>query len=207
MKNPSVNSISDLKKAHHAKKEEITKRLEEFKNLSVEEQRKEFMFCTLTPQSNAQRCWQAVEQLSPLKNPTEKQIIEILKTKTRFHNNKTRYLIENKAKWNNLRVALNNPNIKELRNYIAENVKGYGLKEASHFLRNIGKSNSQIAILDRHILKNLKALGVIEDDKIKSKKDYLEKEAKYLDFAQKANIPADELDLLWWSQENGEVFK
>ena len=54
-----------------------------------------------------------------------------------------------------------------LRNFIAENVKGYGLKEASHFLRNIGKSDNQIAILDRHILRNLKALDIIEEEKIK----------------------------------------
>jgi N-glycosylase/DNA lyase len=102
---------------------------------------------------------------------------------------------------------LKKDNILELRNWLADNVKGYGLKEASHFLRNVGKSNNQIAILDRHILKNLQAHRVIQDTKIKNKKDYLEKEQKYLEFANQTGIPADELDLFWWSQENGEIFK
>jgi N-glycosylase/DNA lyase len=39
----------------------------------------------------------------------------------------------------------------ELRRYLAENVPGVGLKEASHFLRNIGYANS-LAIIDRHIV-------------------------------------------------------
>jgi N-glycosylase/DNA lyase len=171
------------------------------------EQQKEFMFCTLTPQSNAQRCWSAVEEIFRNKELTETNIREVLKTRTRFHNNKTRYILKNKVLWNNIGLLLNNTNILELRNWLADNVKGYGLKEASHFLRNVGKSNNQIAILDRHILKNLKKHNLIQETKIKSRKDYLEKEAKYLEFAHKTSIPADELDLLWWSQENGSIFK
>jgi len=89
----------------------------------------------------------------------------------------------------------------------SKNVKGYGLKEASHFLRNIGLSNNKIAILDRHILRNLKELGLIKDAKIKSPKHYLETEQIFLAHADRMRIPADELDLHWWSQENGEIFK
>ena len=76
-----------------------------------------------------------------------------------------------------------------------------GLKEASHFLRNIGKSNNQIAILDRHILRNLRVEGV------KSRKDYFEIEKMFLKRASDEGVTADELDLIWWSKENGEVFK
>ena len=94
-----------------------------------------------------------------------------------------------------------------MRNFISENVKGYGLKEAGHFLRNIGKSDNQIAILDRHILRNLKSFGVIDKDFIKNKEEYLVMEGKYLKFADKIKIPADELDLLFWSKETGEIFK
>ena len=50
----------------------------------------------------------------------------------------------------------------ELREWLVKNVKGLGYKEASHFLRNIGKSED-LAILDRHILKNLQDLKVIND--------------------------------------------
>ncbi len=200
-------SIKVLKEVYNSKKEAIKTRLNEFKSLGKNEHQKEFMFCLLTPQSQAKRCWEAVEQITKISNPDESKIKEILRTRTRFHNNKTSYILESKSAWNNLKDKLKNEDIKELRNWLAENVKGYGLKEASHFLRNIGKSDNEIAILDRHILKNLKALKVIKEERIKNKKDYLEKEEKYLEFAKSVNIPANELDLLFWSQENGEIFK
>jgi len=199
--------IKQLKKAYKLKKNEIKSRLKEFRDLTKEEQRKEFLFCTLTPQSNAQKCWQAVEQITQLKNPKEKELINILKTRTRFHNNKARYIIQNIKLWNNLQNQLQDSNIKALREWLADNIIGYGMKEASHFLRNIGKSGNQIAILDRHILRNLEEYGIIQDARIRSRNDYLEKEEKYLKFAKEISIPSDELDLLWWSQENGIVFK
>jgi N-glycosylase/DNA lyase len=82
-----------------------------------------------------------------------------------------------------------------------------GYKEAGHFLRNIGKSDNKIAILDRHILRNLKELGVIKSEELKGKDSYFEVERKFIDFSDKIGIPIDELDLLFWSRENGEVFK
>lgn len=199
--------LKELKNEYNPKREAIESRLKDFKNLKEVEQQKEFMFCLLTPQSNAKKCWEAVEQISKNSNLGEENIRNILKSKTRFHNNKTKYLLEAKQAWNNIKQELSNQSTKALRNWLADNIRGYGLKEASHFLRNIGKSNNEIAILDRHILKNLEAFSVIKDRKIKSKKDYLEKEKKYLDFAKQTGIPADALDLLFWSRENGEIFK
>ena len=49
-----------------------------------------------------------------------------------------------------------------LREYQVKNVKGIGWKEASHFLRNIGLG-ADIAILDRHIIRNLIGLGVLKE--------------------------------------------
>ncbi len=196
-----------LKNEYILKKKELKSTLQKFKNLEEVEQQKEFMFCLLTPQSNAKKCWEAVEQISKDKKHNKTEIKRILQSKTRFHNNKTLYLLEAKKAWKNIKQKLTSQDVKELRNWLADNIKGYGLKEASHFLRNIGKSNNQLAILDRHILKNLKEQDILSDIKIKSRKDYLEKEQKYLNFAKSINIPADELDLLLWSKENGEIFK
>ncbi|MEK6927885.1 MAG: DNA lyase [Nanoarchaeota archaeon] len=189
------------------KKSAIKSKLKSFKYLNEEQQFKEFLFCTLTPQSNAQKCWGAVLELSKLPNPTLQEIKSILKSRTRFHNNKSKYITYNLNNWKNVKKQLSNPNTIELRNWLAENVYGYGLKEAGHFLRNIGKSNNQIAILDRHILKNLKENNIIKDTKIKSKKHYLELEQSFLNYSKSINIPIDELDLLFWSKENGEIFK
>lgn len=199
--------MDSIKKDYIKKKDEISSRLENFRFIKKEDVYYELLFCLLTPQSNAKKCWQAVEQIKKA-HLTKDNLINILKTKTRFHNNKSRYILETKNSWGSLKDKLNsNLPTKELRNWISENIKGLGLKEASHFLRNIGKSNNQIAILDRHILRNLKKYSLIKEEKIKSKKDYLEIEEKFLNFSRKVGIPADHLDLFFWSRENGEIFK
>jgi N-glycosylase/DNA lyase len=196
-----------IHESYKLKEKEITSRLNQFKSLQEKDRLNEFMFCLLTPQSNAQRCWQAVEEISKLKKLEETKVIEILKTRTRFHNTKAKRILSAKDMYSSISPLLSNLDVLQLRNQIAEKVNGYGLKEASHFLRNIGLSNNKIAILDRHILRNLKARGVISSDKIKSEKQYLELEQSYLQFAGSLNIPADALDLFFWSQENGEIFK
>ena len=96
----------------------------------------------------------------------------------------------------------------ELREWLVENIIGYGMKEASHFIRNIGFSKNQLAILDVHILKNLKEFGIIDDiPKSLTRKRYLEIEEKMKGFANRLGITLDELDLLLWSKETGIVFK
>ncbi|PIN93315.1 DNA lyase [Candidatus Pacearchaeota archaeon CG10_big_fil_rev_8_21_14_0_10_31_24] len=194
---------------YEIKKKAIEKHLNNFQNLSKEREFKEFIFCMLTPQSNAKKCWEAIEQISNLNKLNNLNIVNILKTKTRFHNNKTISILKAKDTWNQIYSNLKNQNKLETRNNLAKQVRGYGLKEASHFLRNIGQSNNEIAILDRHIIRNLAEIGIIkkEDSKIKNQKHYLELEQKFLKFSKEINIPIDHLDLLFWSQETGELFK
>lgn len=187
--------------------EQIRSRLSQFKSLSKEEKYKEFLFCLLTPQSNAQRCWQAVEEISELHSLEHKKVNQILSKKTRFHHTKTKRILEAEKTWKRIRPFLSHKKSLELRNIIAKEVNGYGLKEASHFLRNIGLSNNSIAILDRHILKNLHKIGLLEEPKIKSQKHYMEIEQIFLAHAKRLHVEPDVLDLYWWSQENGEVFK
>jgi N-glycosylase/DNA lyase len=82
-----------------------------------------------------------------------------------------------------------------------------GFKEASHFLRNIGRGED-IAILDRHILKNLVKLGVINATPANlSEKTYLSIEEKMKAFSKRAKIPMAHLDLLLWFNETGKLFK
>src|SRR3989344_2365790 len=199
--------MKEIQKIYTIKKEEIRNKLQEFKSLPEKNWLDEHLFCLLTPQSNAQRCWQAIQEIKKLKHKSKKSIHTILSKKTRFHNNKTNYVLKALKEWERTKQKLSNQNIPESRNQLAESIKGYGLKEASHFLRNIGKSNNQIAILDRHILKHLQQHNLIKETKIKNAKHYKEIETFFLQFAKQSNIPADELDLLLWSSENGEVFK
>ena len=82
-----------------------------------------------------------------------------------------------------------------------------GWKEASHFLRNIGRGKD-VAILDRHILRKMRDLNIINQipDRI-SKKSYLEMEEKLKAFSGKIKISMDQLDLLLWYSAKGEIFK
>lgn len=199
--------IKRLHSSYTNKQTEIRKRLAEFKKTNEDDYFKELTFCLLTPQSNAKKCWKAVNELKDSNNWQKENVAQILKKYARFHNNKSKYLLKAKDNWNEIKKDLASKDAFALRNKLSENIAGIGLKEAGHFLRNIGKSNNKIAILDRHILKNLKLLKIIDEDKIKNNKHYLEIEQKFLFFSDKIGIPIDELDLLFWSEENGEIFK
>ena len=95
----------------------------------------------------------------------------------------------------------------DAREWLVHNIRGIGYKEASHFLRNIGRGE-ELAILDRHILRSLKALDVIEEiPRTLSRSKYLEIEAKMRGFAEKIDIPMGEFDLLLWYMGTGEIFK
>jgi len=92
------------------------------------------------------------------------------------------------------------------RLWLLENVNGFGLKECSHFLRNIGYRN--LAILDRHVLKHLVFCDVLKEvPKISGTKKYFEIEMMFKQFSNRVNISVDELDLLFWSYETGKILK
>ena len=200
--------FDELKSPYKSLKKEIKQRLRQFSALPAPDYFYELCFCLLTPQSNAQKCWQAVEKLKECR--FQGNMIELcLRQNTRFYRNKAGYIKEAMKKWAEIKKKIEetkNPVL--LRDWLVKNVKGLGYKEASHFLRNIGKSQNKIAILDRHILRNLKGYSVIKEiPKTISKKAYLDIEAGMRIFSEKTGIPLDELDLLLWAKETGKVFK
>ncbi len=198
----------DLITLYQGKKETIKQRLNDFKKIDRDEDLfYELCFCILTPQSKAKLCWKAIEDLK--KNDflhKEFNPLPFLLGRTRFQNNKSRYLIEAKSRYKEIIENLRKLNAYEMREWLIENINGISYKESGHFLRNIGKRD--LAILDRHILKNLFEQKVIDAiPKTLTKKKYLEIENKFKEFSNKVNIPMDELDLLFWSKEEGSVFK
>ncbi|MFH1317094.1 MAG: N-glycosylase/DNA lyase [Candidatus Woesearchaeota archaeon] len=204
--------LKNLKKEYKIKRKIIKSRLDDFSKIRGNQLFYELCFCLLTPQSNAKKCDLAISTLKEKdfikRNIAADDIKDILKQKTRFYKNKSNYLAEMKDNYNILCdiISSNKFTSKEKREYLVNNVKGIGMKEASHYLRNTGHKN--LAILDRHILKNLKKYKVIKElPKTMTKKHYLKIEEQFKDFSRKINIPIDELDLLFWSIETGEVFK
>ena len=93
---------------------------------------------------------------------------------------------------------------REAREWLVRNVKGFGYKEASHFLRNVGFRD--VAILDRHILRYLKERGLIEEvPKTLGRRSYLKLEILLSAIARKLKLSLGELDLYLWYIMTGEV--
>ena len=208
----------ELHKLYQERRDAIRARLSEFKQVlqrSEEDIFAELCFCLLTPQSSAKTCWDAVTRLRErsLLLKGSQQDIEPVLNSVRFNDTKARYIVEARALFSKDRALLIKPQITsfynpyELREWLVENVKGLGYKEASHFLRNIGLGE-EFAILDRHILRNLAQLKVIpEVPDTLTKKRYLEIEERVRRFSKEIGIPMADLDLLLWSKETGWIFK
>jgi N-glycosylase/DNA lyase len=212
----SALSLPELLVIYDPVKEQIRARLGEFRQIwesaSDEELFRELVFCLLTPQSKAKTCWKAVQRLTRkcMINEGEPCQVQEELIGVRFNQRKAEYICLARSMFckRPLRATLAQfPSHFAAREWLVANVKGFGYKEASHFLRNIGLGED-LAILDRHILKNLALLGVIDEvPSSPTKRVYLEIERKMTAFSKQAGIPMGELDLLLWYKEAGEVFK
>lgn len=189
----------------------INEKLDEFNNIRADMYFYEMCYCLLTPQTKASSAYKVQKRLEELDFKNRNIDVDYLLANPehyiRFHNQKSDRLHKLKTVFPEVLVLLKNdipPRTK--RDLIADVVNGYGLKESSHFLRNIGYRN--VAILDRHILKHLFSCDVIDDiPKNLNKAKYHEIEQKFDDFANYVGISIDELDILFWSYETGEILK
>lgn len=207
------NYINEIKDIYKTIKDKIEKRLNDFKELwekgDNENLLEELIFCLLTPQSKAKVCFDAVLKLRNENYNFDEMLMSL--RGVRFKYKKSEY-VKNALKIfkekNSLKDLIQNFNsVCDLREWLVKNIKGLGYKEASHFLRNIGFGKN-LAILDRHILKNLYKIGIIEKiPSSLSKKTYLDYEERMRKLAEKIDIPLEHLDFVLWYKETGEVFK
>jgi N-glycosylase/DNA lyase len=199
----------NVKQEYEKRKSEIQSKLDEFaknKDMSKEDLFLELCFCLSTPLSKAERAAQVINKHNKelLIYGSEKEVANLLKGFVRFHNNKACYIVNAR---NFINVLGNLPGDPvEARNFLVDNIKGLGMKEASHFLRNIGYRN--LCIVDGHIMNCLCELKVLpNNERPSSKKEYLEVEGKMKDYSRKVGIDADELDLVFWSSRTGKIIK
>ncbi len=209
--------MKELKEYYKKNKELIRNRLKDFEDSYKKGDKhvfSELCFCILTPQAEAVECDKAIKELIKtglLFNGRPKAISPYLKA-ARFLNKKSEFIVNARRLFKknscfSIRGYIDGKNIFKTRDWFVDNIKGIGYKEASHFLRNIG-FGKDLAILDVHILKNLKNYGIIKRiPKSLTKNEYLKIESQMRDFCKNINIPMDELDLLFWSKETGFVFK
>lgn len=210
---------SHLFKLYKQIKDKIEKRLKEFeeiyKNGNDEKVFEELVFCILTPQTKALDCDRAVKILKRndllLKGKREEISKKI--SFIRFKNHKADYILKarefffKEGEGNFKKFLSSFKDEKKLRDELVKKIKGIGLKEASHFLRNIGISKN-LVIVDRHILRCAFKYKIIKKmPKTITKKNYLDIENKILKFSKKIGITPNHLDFLFWYDSNNYFFK
>ncbi len=210
-------SHEEIWKTYAEIKDRVASVLCSMERITAERQRggflAEFFFCLLTPQSKAREAHKSIEALRSqdlLEKGGQDEIKPFLKN-VRFYNNKASYIIQNRQ------LALSGDffnyvtgreaDSRQIREYLVKNIIGYGYKEASHFLRNIGRGHN-IAILDRHILKGLCETGCIcELPRSISRRVYLDLEKKMEEFSKQIKIELSYLDFVFWYRKTGDIFK
>ena len=217
MQTGNKSRIKELKTLYSDLKGDIDSRLEEFRSkgrASARDIFAELCFCILTPQSRAISADKAIKILVDNGKLFTGSAFDIRRylTGVRFYNNKASYIVETRSRFTesgrlNVKNFLKENDVLKLRQQLMHKVKGYGLKEASHFLRNTGRGCS-IAILDRHILKELAAYGIIDGVPASlTPSRYYDIEGRMAVFAAECRIPLDALDFVLWYRETGYLFK
>lgn len=202
----------ELRADYQVRREGIRRRLEEFRCVKSEDHFYELCYCLLTPQSSAAQCDKVIRELERLEFRNRELDPEpILRSHdggyVRFHRTKAQRLRLLKSRYHEVVTLISSGlDTRSLRLALARTVKGIGMKEASHFLRNIGRTD--VTIIDRHIIRNLIRFGYLADWPAgMTVKQYLRIESLFEAAASELGIPADELDLLLWSRETGFILK
>ena len=211
--------LDALRAEYASKRPAIERRLEDFRRIGhTEEERlfEELCFCILAAQTGARRSDAAIAALRDAKllwSGGSSDIASFLRHRTRFHNHKAAFIVRARERFSidgdgRLATTLGSfASSKDSRAWLVREVDGLGFKEASHFLRNTGRGED-LAILDRHILRNLIRHGVIRRlPPSLTAKRYVEIESRMERFARDVEIPMAALDLVFWSRETGEIFK
>lgn len=189
----------------------IKQRLAEFAAVPRSEWFYELAFCILTPQSKAVSANAVINVLKARGfreegfDPTE--VLRDREHYIRFHNVKSKRLLLLREQWSEIEAILDRPiPVREKRDVLSDTVNGIGLKEASHFMRNVGFRG--LAIIDRHVIRGLESCQVyVEVPKPSTPRVYHEIENTLDHYSASISMDMDELDLLFWSKITGFVLK
>ena len=189
----------------------VSSRINEFQKLgqsASEEIFKELCFCILTANYSAEGGIRIQKRIGDgfLTLPKEELEARLREYGHRFPKTRARYIVEAREYAHSIKQILAGfKDGKSAREWLVENVKGLGMKEASHFLRNIGYSD--VAIIDFHIIDLLVREGLIQRPKTLTKRRYLKIESVLEGLAKRAGLSLGELDLYLWYLETGNVLK
>ena len=212
-------TIDRILEAHEERRDEIKQRLSEFETVwneaSDDRLWEEMVFCFFTGGCSAKMGMRSIEAVRPfLENGSQPEIASALTGVHRYPNARARYVYASRSFLKEhcnleLRKKLEGFDCSlERRDWLVreKGIKGLGYKEASHFLRNIGLKG--YAILDKHVLKCLAELKIIDSPKPPNTRSrYLTVEDKLRDLTETTKIDFDEMDLVLWSMKTGQILK
>ncbi len=203
-----VEKVNSVKRTAISKL--VDQRSEEFEAVFADDYKvfSELCFCLTTANSSAEMGIKVQNALSGrLEKLTRKELsAELRRLGYRFYNKRAEYIDEAKQ-WRAIKGKIKEFQSEiELREWLVENILGFGYKEASHFLRNIGFK--ELAILDRHVIRTMHEHGMIKElPKTLNRKRYLEYEGKLKELGEKTNLDQSKLDLYLWYMKTGKVLK
>ena len=198
----------------HELRSMVENRIAEFlevKEMGPEKWFEELTYCLLTAYSSArlgQLCVNALCDRDALLHGDLDQVVETLRTQRhRFAEKRAEYIVTARELAPTLKETIQGfQDIKTAREWLAKSVKGLGMKESSHFLRNVGYLD--VAIIDRHIISNMVDHGILEErPKSITKRRYLEYEHILAEVARRVGMTLGEMDLYLWYRKTGKVLK
>ncbi len=212
-------NIETIQKVHADRRDEIRRRLSDFENVwkhgTDADLWEEMVFCFFTGGCSAKMGLRSIKAVKPLLSHGEQpDLAKALTGVHRYPNARSRYIVASRQFLREhcgmkLRSKLQSFDCHlERRDWLVKEkgIKGLGYKEASHYLRNIGFSG--YAILDKHVLRCLRELKIIDEPKPPNTRSrYLRVEEKLKHLGRTAGIDFDELDLVLWSMKTGEILK
>lgn len=212
-------TLEKIRAAHRERRREIRARLSEFEEVrrTATDERlwEELVFCIFTAGASARMGLGSVEAVRHLlAKGSHEELAAALQSKHRYPNSRSGYIVVTREYLEadcrmRLRERLESfEDPIERRDWLARTreIKGLGYKESSHFLRNVGYRG--YAILDKHILRSLAEVGVLDSPQPPSTRArYLSTEERLRRFAEDLGLDFDELDLVLWSMKTGEILK
>lgn len=168
----------------------------------------ELCFCILTANTSAEmgiRTQEIIGLEGFLNFDEETMRMRLKEARYRFYNVRSKFLVQ--SRW----IVDELPHIVAMkdrigaRDYLVNNLKGIGYKEASHFLRNVGVFD--FSILDKHILNMIRKEHPERKFLVGSRKNYLETEKTILEFADSISLEPGILDLYLWKIATGKLLK
>ncbi len=198
--------LEKIQLLHQLRREEIANFLERTKSKNKDYRLGELFFCICTPQSKAKYAREFIDRLKKedrLWKVTLDELRNDYLKNIRFNERKAEYIIKVRGMFPDINIRLDTLPKNQLREWLYENVLGFGLKESAHFMRNVGIHD--VGIIDVHVQNFLKKMGMFDGEVGKiSKKSYAELEGKFFELSHLAGIPPPELDIIIWLHQSGE---